>query len=123
MALTDCEGSSYTDSMCELLFDSCNFLIFALLLCKMITVVVAKTTILVINTTARELVAIIHTVLVHVPALFLSCDVEVCILTGSLLKPTRFLQATACIANLHFSWYISTSDIGVVGGSGAAATV
>ena len=40
--------------------------------------------------------------------------------------PVIFLQATVCTPKstvATISWYISKSDSGVVGGSGAAATV
>ena len=71
IVLTEGEGpvtssySVYIDSVCVLLPDvlvNCSSLIFALLLFKMIPIVVAKTTTLVIKATARELVAIKHDV-------------------------------------------------------------
>ena len=88
IALTEDErdGSSYMDSMCVLLialFDDCNSLILALLLCNnMITMAVTRTTTLVISATTRELMVAIYTVLVHTSALFLSCDVVVVTITG-----------------------------------------
>ena len=52
---------------------------------------------------------------------------RVFMLMGLLTLPVIFPQTTVCMAKLHsllsVNWYISTSDIGVVGGSGAAATV
>jgi hypothetical protein len=40
-------------------------------------------------------------VLVHMSALFLSCDVAVCTMIGSLLLPTRFPQATVLQMSTH----------------------
>ena len=113
IALTEGEhdGSVYVDSMCALLvvlFDDCSSLIFALLLCKMITMAVVKTTTLVISATTRELMVARYAVLVHASALFLSPDVVVTI-TGSLLLPTRLPQNTVCIANMHTLFSIGTS--------------
>ena len=82
------------------LFDCCSSLILALLLCKMITMAVVRITTLVISATTRELMVAIYAVLVHMSALFLSCDVIVTI-TGSLLLPIRLPQSTVCIANVH----------------------
>ena len=103
MALTEGIGSSYIDSICVLLtalFGDCSSLI-TLLLCKMIPMAVVKTTALVISATTRELMVARYAVLVHMSVLFLSCDVSLCTVTGSLLLPIRVPQSTVRIANVH----------------------
>jgi hypothetical protein len=67
----------------------------------MIAMAVEKATALVINTTTRELIVARYAVLVHESAVFLSCDVVVVTITGSLLLPMRLPQATVCMANMH----------------------
>ena len=68
-----------------------------------------KTTTLVISATTRELMVARYTLLVHVSALFLSCDVVVVTITGSLLLPTRLPQSTVCIANMHTLFSVGMS--------------
>ena len=99
------------DSICVLLASlcsGCSSLIFALLLCKMITMAVVKTTALVISATTRELMVARYAVLVLMSALFLSCNV-VCMMIGSLISPIRLPQATVCIANVHTLFSVGTS--------------
>ena len=115
MALTEGEGpvtSSYIGSMCMLLpppISNCSSLIFAFLFLKMITIVVMKTTTLVIKPTARELVAIMYAVFVHVSALFLSSDVVIFTRIGTLELPIRFPHSTGCIAHMHILWLVGMS--------------
>ena len=112
IAPTEGEGSSYMASMCVLLvalFGGCSSLIFALFLCKMITMAVVRITTLVISATTRELMVARYAVLVHMSALFLSCNVSVCTITESLLLPIRVPQATVCIANVHTLFSVGTS--------------
>ena len=82
------------------------------------TVIIIETAMLTVKAEARELIDIMYTIL-------LLLRKSVFIWIGSLMLPVIFPQATVCIVNVHalINWYISTSDIGVVGGSGAAATV
>ena len=104
IALTEGKGSSYMASTCVLLASlcgGCSFLIFALLLCKMITMAVVKTTTLVISATTRELMVARYAVLVHMSTLILSSNLVVVTITGSLLLPIRVPQSTVRIANVH----------------------
>ena len=94
------------DSRCVLLSSlcgGCSSLIFALLLCKMITMAVVKTTTLVVSATTRELMVARYAVLVHISMLLLPCGVVVCpyTLNGSLILPIRLPQSTVCTAKLH----------------------
>ena len=85
-----------------------------------------KTTTLVIKATARELVATTYAVLVHVHVSVFLLSSKVVVLNGLLKLPTRFPQTTVCTANMHghpISWYVSTTDTGMVGGSGTDVTV
>ena len=72
-----------------------------LFLLKMITMVVMKTTTLVIKATARELVATTYAVLVHVHVSVFLLSSKVVVLNGLLKLPTRFPQTTVCTANMH----------------------
>ena len=112
IALTEGEGSSYMDSICVLLtalFGGCSSLIFALLLCKMITMAVVRITTLAISATTRALMVARYAVLVHMSTLLLSCGVVVCTLIGSLTLLTRLPHATVCIANVHTLFSAGTS--------------
>ena len=125
IALTEGKGSSYMDSRCELLAslcDGCSSLIFALLRCKMIMMVVVKTTALVISATTRittlvisattgELMVARYAVLVHISMLLLPCGVVVCpyTLNVSLTLPIILSQSTVCTAKLHIVSSLGTS--------------
>ena len=138
MALTEGVGpvtSSYIDSMCmhvipSLLFDhgSRAALIFPLFFLKIIAITVVKTTILTIKAVASELIYIVCTVLI----IYVMKQIEnVSIYVYSDGVTSVSCDFPACICNNLYSkcalaairGYFGTSDSGVVGGSGAAATV
>ena len=110
--------SSYTDSMCvllSLLFVSCRLraaLIFVLLLIKVTTITIMKTTMLTIKAVAREPLDIMHPILASSMLRFsVGCRISVFTLIGLLILPEILAHESrmVCTANVHILLFSGTS--------------